>query len=205
MSSRITGETSATRSFAACVAASTLHSTSRTSALRSSTPTAERSYRGRRLRQRDKGLPGARGCGRPGALARRPRGRDLRSRRAVRRRQDDGPQARQPLDPAHERRHSHRRHLDPRPRRRRAAALDRIRHPAGRAVPALHGGSEHRRRAAPATASHARGPKPARRSCSNSSASTRRYAKRLPGAAVGRRAPARRSGARARSEPAAAC
>ncbi len=155
-----------------------------------------------RLRRGDEAVPGtARAGGRP-ALADRARGGDLRPRRAVGRRQDDRAEARQPPDPAQQRRHPHRRHLDPRPRRHRAAALDRLRDPAGRALPAHDRGGQHRHRAtalralahvdprALGRAARARRPRPLLREA-------------LPGTALRRRAPARRARPRARGEPAA--
>ncbi len=62
-----------------------------------------------RLRPRDQALRGARPGGGREPVADHPRGRDLRPRRAVRRRQDDRDEARQPADRARRGRHHDRR------------------------------------------------------------------------------------------------
>ena len=92
-----------------------------------------------------------------------PAGRDLRPRRTVGQRQDDGAEARQPADLPDRGRDPHRRHEDLRPRHHGAAAKHRLRHPAGRPVPAHDRRGERRHRAAAARLAEAADPRAHRR------------------------------------------
>ena len=77
-------------------------------------------------------------------------------------------------------RHPDRRDEHPRPRRRRAAARDRLRDPAGRPVPAHDDRGEHRDRPAPARLAEGAHRARASASCSSSSGSSRTTASRYP-------------------------
>ena len=105
---------------------------------------------GDRVRPRDEALSRPRRGGARRPVARDPGRHVLRARRPVGRRQDDRAEDGQPPDPVRRGRHPHRRPQHPRAARRRAAARDRLRDPAGRALPAHDGRREHRDRAAAA-------------------------------------------------------
>ena len=107
-------------------------------------------------------------------LARDQVGRDRDPRRPVGVRQDHLAQDDQPAHRADRGDDLHRRSRHPHLRRQRPAPLDRVRHPAGRAVPALHGRRERRDGAAPARAGRSSGSRRGSRSCSTSSACRRR-------------------------------
>ena len=81
----------------------------------------------------------------------------------------------------------------------RAAPLDRLRHPAGRPLPAHDGGGEHRHGAAGCSAGSARGSRSAPPSCSSSSGSTRRTRSASPRSSPAVSASA--SGSHGRSPP----
>src|SRR5581483_5195465 len=138
--------------------------------------------------------------GAAGAHARDPRRHLLRPRRPVRGRQDDGAQARQPPDPVRRGRHPDRRPQHHRAAGGRAPARDRLRDPAGGALPAHDGRREHRDRAATARLG-AGAPSSAdgRAARARRARGDRREA--VPGAAFRRPAPARRARARARGRP----
>ena len=88
---------------------------------------------------------------------------------------DDQPDDRADLRHDLARRHRHREHAGP-----RAAASDRLRHPARRPVPAPHHRGQHRDRAVPARAPTRSRPGRARWSCSSGSASTPRSPSAIP-------------------------
>ena len=102
-----------------------------------------------------------------------------------------------------ERRHPARRRAACATRPDRAAARDRLRDPADRAVPAPDDRRQHRHRAAAAGLGQGRIRDARRRAARARRPRARRCAQPLPGAALGRPAPARRRRPRARRRPAA--
>ena len=129
---------------------------------------------------RPKRYPGAERAGDRRPLLRGPRRRDLRARRPVGLRQDDGDAAGQPHDRDDERRHPARRAPRARPRAGRAAPRDRLRDPADRALPAPHGRARTSPRCRGCWAGTRRGWRRAWRSCSTSSALDHELRDRYP-------------------------
>ncbi len=124
-----------------------------------------------RVPRRPQGLRRRRGAGDRGSVVRGPGRGDLRPRRALRLRQDDGDAPRQPHDRDDERRHPPRRGVRPRQAPCRAAPPDRLRDPADRAVPARDHRAEHRD--GPAAARLEEGPRArARRPAASSSSAS---------------------------------
>ena len=143
-------------------------------AARSASPgsgTSRERRRRDRLRPRDEALRRARRGGTRRPLARDPGRHVLRARRPVRRRKDDGAEDGQPARPVRLRRHPHRRPQRPRHPGRRAAARDRLRHPADRPLPAHERRRQRRHSAAPARLAEGAGSARAASSCSSSSGS----------------------------------
>ena len=89
-------------------------------------------------------------------------------------------------------------------RRRRAAPRDRLRHPAGRAVPALHGRAEHRRGAGPAQVGQEEDRRPGRRDDGPGRPRPGHVPAPAPAPALRRPAAARRGGQGAGRRPAGA-
>ena len=89
-------------------------------------------------------------------------------------------------------------------RRRRAAPGDRLRHPAGRAVPAPHDRRQHRHRAAACSAGTRSGPATGRMELMETGRARPRDGRPLPGPALRRPAAARRRGPGAGRGPAGA-
>ena len=133
------------------------------------------------------------------ALAHDPGRHVLRPRRPVGRRQDDGAQARQQADPVRRGRHPDRRPQHQGAPGGRAPPRDRLRDPAGRAVPAHDDRREHRHRAAAARLAEAAHRASAPPSCSSSSASSRPTRSAIRRSS--RAASASASGSPARSPP----
>ena len=130
------------------------------------------------------------------------RRRGLRSARAVGLRQDDDDEDDQPPDPALlgqdlPRRPRHRRH-----RRGHAQALDRLRHPADRAVPEHDGRGQHLRRPRPPQMGADEVAPARRRAPGDGQSRSQDLPQALPEGALGRAAAAHRRRARARGRPA---
>ena len=119
------------------------------------------------------------------------------------RRQDDRDEDRQPADRARRGRHPDRRDEHPRPGRRRAPPRDRLRDPAGRPLPAHDDRRQHRDRPAAPRLADATAQRARVAELLELVGLEAEYAQALPGAALGRAAPAGRPGARARRRPAA--
>ena len=133
-----------------------------------------RAPRGRRRRPRarhEDATARARCAGRQRPVAHRAGRRDLRPRRTVRLRQDDDDEDDQPPHRADERPDHDRRRRRACHARGRAAAEDRLRHPAGRPLSAPHDRRQRGGRAAPPALARRRASGPASTSCSSSSAS----------------------------------
>ncbi len=163
-------------------------------------PSRQEASRHDPIRQRDQDLPW-RDDGRRRAD---PRGTDRahhRLRRALGLRQDDEPADDQSDDRADERHHHHRRggHRVDEPRR--AAARDRLRHPARRPVPPPHDPGQRHDRAPAARQRQGRHPEP-RDGAARGRRAGPRPGPALPGAAVRRPAAARRCGPGAGGRPA---